>query len=81
MASTLEVPLSETALPLAVMKMKRKQVPMLSRVFKIPFVLSSTEHTVGIAPETEANEEMCPIEESIVEEVIGPNVSAYELDR
>ncbi|XP_040176838.1 zinc finger protein 692-like [Rana temporaria] len=38
------------------------------------------EHTVGIAPETETNEDICPIEESIVEEVIGPNVSADEME-
>ncbi|XP_077310840.1 zinc finger protein 692-like [Lithobates pipiens] len=43
-------------------------------------VTEEKEHTVGTAPETEANEEICPIEESIAEEVIGPNVSADELD-
>ncbi|XP_018427730.1 PREDICTED: zinc finger protein 692-like [Nanorana parkeri] len=38
------------------------------------------ELTGDITPEAETNEEICPIEESIVEEVIGPNVSAEDLD-
>ncbi|XP_072280383.1 zinc finger protein 692-like isoform X2 [Pyxicephalus adspersus] len=38
------------------------------------------ELTVGGAPETETNEEICPIEESIAEEVVGSNVSAEDSD-
>ncbi|CAI9535612.1 unnamed protein product, partial [Staurois parvus] len=42
-------------------------------------LIEEKEHTVGLGPDTE-EDEICPIEESIVEEVVGPNVSAEELD-